>query len=571
MSGLGDAVTSDGVAAPGEPRYSYTVTSPISSEMQQTIMTAPVTGPMGSAMRADISGVSQLPAIYLPPIHYTYDPCSGKFIQMAKSPAAATATSMPTVSRVPSAPPVPPVTSVHSVPSVPPVPSVASVHSVPSVPSIPSVTAIPAAPVPPTNTLNKNVASTTAPLASPPAKNNAEESEPASKTTSSVNREGMSYTAQISQISRKVSAAMDARYAAQAAQAAQATQQTHYGLQPPTAQPPAYMVKPLLPSGYIYSAPLLPYGRGSHVSANACTTSPLPGQPGTFGAQHPFEYNSAGLGGTAHHVFDAHDASPSPAHLGTAQAFATSFLRTYDKAASVLRSFDDLSVNAVAESAQRMLHPKAANFVKAAVFTLRRLEGVPLATPSPSKVAYSFVVYFDPATENYNTYRSPPRWAVPSEHPNLVHCDLQGDVVKIPWQGEPYVYAKVVEHVNQMESVVGRLKLHIESLVRQHPLRVNIISESNCPSGNVILEFDVGHMSHHEMRDAQDEALRVAASRRQMDYQHQADRMQSYEECLQQHKQFKRDRAAGEYQAAPAPHRKRGQPQALGEVCSTLP
>ncbi|KAK1442094.1 hypothetical protein BgAZ_401240 [Babesia gibsoni] len=247
-------------------------------------------------------------------------------------------------------------------------------------------------------------------------------------------------------------------------------------------------------------------------------------------------------------------------------AFATSMQNTYDKAASVFRSFDNMSVGSVAESIKNVLHPGSAEFSKAAIFRLQRLENVPINNNLGTKVAYNLVAYFDPESEQYGVYKSPKRWALPGDRENLACCDLQGDIIKIPWNGEQYVYLKVVENINQLETVVGRLKLHLESLVRQHPLRVNIISDANVLCGSVILEFNLGHMTQQEVRDKQDETLRSAEMRRTMEHQFRSNRMPDYDTYLKQHKFMQRNEMAAEYAPAKQLPKQRPAPPSIGDV-----
>ncbi|ORM39706.1 uncharacterized protein BXIN_0105 [Babesia sp. Xinjiang] len=501
----------DGTESVNEERCSYTVTSPVSANVHQETMEESATAAVNTPIRTDISGVSQLPTVYLPPIHYTYDRDTGKLIQMTQGNGK-------------------------------------NIGSVP---------------IPRTTVLNNNAVSTSATVP------NVVKSAPLNTThlVSPAPPANQPYTAHTSQISRNIGAPNVQRIVPESAQT-----QVLGAQYPPvstsvTPPPPTVSmgmsnpVQQMMPGGY--GSSYVTYNNVGQPMGVYAAPPQWQSAPG-FGGQTTFDTAAMPYPNVAPQQVDPYTASPTEG--ASTQTFANSLLRTYNGAARVCRSFDDMSAGAMVNGVQRMLHPVASDFVKAAVFRFRRLEDVPVLAPTPNRVSYSLVAYFDPATENYGVYHSSLHHAHPGYGPQIAQCDLDGDVVKIPWQGEPYVFVKIVEHINQMETVVGRLKLHMESMVRNHPLRVNIISDKNCLSGNVIFEFNVGHMSYEELRDAQDNALKAATERRKMDYQYRSNTVPDYDTYVKQHRQYQRDRAAAEYQRPQPVNRQRARPQTLGEV-----
>ncbi|CDR95831.1 hypothetical protein, conserved [Babesia bigemina] len=514
MAAPEEAIQADVAASGSDARPTDTAASPTASDVHSVTTPCTVTSSVATPLRTHIAGVSELPAVYLPPIHYSYDRETGTWIKLPQDGNA-----LPSSFSVPSS------SVVNTV-------AASTIRSVPSTPIEESF-------IEPRSTVR------VVPATSPSVQ---------------------SFTTHISQISRNLNTDNES----------QATTQCQAPQHPPRfySSPPmqvgtgtSYVVNPVVNREYTCVSPLMPYGVATQATpVHVCSPPVAQPAPAVVRNQFTFDGPAPSFPGSPAPAYEPYSAHTTPRPASAAQAFATSMGRTYNAAAGVFRSFDDMAANPAVTGMQRMLHPVATDFVKAAVFKLQRLENVPASTNSVNKVAYSLVAYFDPTTENYGAYRSRPRWGIPNDRPNSANCDLRGDVIKIPWQGEIYVFLKVLEHVNQIETVVGRMKLHIESLVRQHPLRVNIISDDNHLAGSAILEFSVGHMSHDELRDAQDEALRVATSRRQMDYQYRANRMPEYEASLQQHRQTQRDRAAAEYRNSPAGYRERARPMALGEV-----
>ncbi|KAK1934886.1 hypothetical protein X943_002732 [Babesia divergens] len=498
----------ENASSTAESHIPYTVASPISPGVR-TVATSNVgTTVIESPLRADMSSVSQLPTVYLPPLHYTYDRATGKLIQITQGDRTPT-TSMP----------IPPTTSLNTT-------TVSTTNTVP---------------ISPVKSTVSHVTCTTsaAPNITP--------------------RLGQSYTPHISQMTRPVSRLHDPN-----ANMRQVPQFDFHHVPHANVRPIQMMQQPV-PGTYTTQ-----FHHPTSYENVPAFSAPAPqvmrGHIGEMGGQLTFDTNSVGYMAEPQRMVRTQDMMQSAPHIGGVQGFASTLQKGYDSAAHVFRSFDNISMNNVTEGIKNVLHPCSSEYMKAAVFKLQRLENVPLNTHATNMVAYSLVVYFDTATDNYDVYRSPQRWAIPTEHAHLVHCDLRGDIVKIPWRGEPYVFLKVVEHCNQAETVVGRLKLHIDSLVRQHPLRVSIISDNNAPCGHAILEFDVGHMSQQEMRDAQEETLRSAERRQKMDYQFRANRMPDYESYMQQQKALQRDRRTAEYAPPQTHYRQRSHPSTLGEV-----
>ncbi|GFE53710.1 hypothetical protein BaOVIS_011140 [Babesia ovis] len=557
----------DGTAAVADAQVSYTVTSPIAASVNPGMMAGITTGGVPSPVRADIAGMSQLPTVYLPPIHYTYDRDTGKLVQVTQGGApnnmnmAIPRTTVLNANAVSTSSPIPPPIMVKSAPATPT--NVAT----------PTTSTVQQNPVH-ISQLTRNVTTTEQRIA---------------PEFSQSPVMGTQYT---------FPSAMGAQYTFPPA-GMPPTGSPNAGLSPtgmastglpnagmsPTGMPRAGMTPTGMASTGMQTTTVSTAGMftpGIPTTSMSTTTQPMTAGPGIY-AQPMFTYaNGAQVPmyppGAQWHppaefshqmTFDS-AAAPRPLQQmdppATSQVFANSMTRTYNAAARVFRSFDDMSAGDMVRGVQRVMHSTATDFVKAAVFRLRRLEDVPIPAGSPNRVSYSLVAYFDTATENYGVYHSHPRCAHQGSGAHLANCDLDGEVVKIPWQGEPYVFVKVVEHVNQMETVVGRLKLHVESLVRDHPLRVNIISDRNNICGSVIFEFGVGHMSYEEMRDAQDKALRAASERRTMDYQYRSNNVPDYDTSLRQHRQYQRDRAAAEYQRENPPYRGRSYTPATGEV-----
>eukprot|EP00371_Babesia_bovis_P001787 XP_001610434.1 hypothetical protein [Babesia bovis T2Bo] len=512
-------VSSSGTAAPSfgggvesinDGPAGYTVSSPLMSTADIGMPTGISTAPLGN----DLAGMNQLPTVYLPPIHYTYDRKTGQLVQVTEGNQGVN-------------------------------PGVA---------------------IPRTTVLNSNNVATSSPV---PHSKSAPVTPTGNASPGSFISQGI--PGQVSQQSRFVGVDVPASSGISGS--------SLQGSQFPVPPPSAPMV---MPQGMLPTAPISTTGVSTpgvttvgHTMTSGIYTNPVYPQvnyvapPGGYPPmpqwQMPVGFVQPGVYGNP--VGVQYREAPLPVNpTGATQAFANTFQRAYNGTARVLRGFDDMSSGDMMHGVQRMLNPAGAEFVKAAVFRLRRLEDVPIASGAMSRVAYSLVAYFDPATENYGVYHSHPRYPHQGTAGHLVNCDLDGEVVKIPWQGEPYVFVKIVEHVNQMETVVGRLKLHVESLVRDHPLRVNIISDRNNICGTVIFEFSVGHMSFEEMRDAQDKALRSATERRSMEYQYRSRNYPDYDASLRQRDQYARDSRASEYQRANPPYRGRSYTPATGEV-----
>lgn len=496
-------------ANPLGSNLSYTVSSPVSPCSGTT-----ATANIGTTYLTSTAGVgtptmSELPTVYLPPIHYTYDRATGKLVEISRGEKG-------------------PVMNM---------------------------------PIPSTSNLTSNAVYTTVPETVTGIKERVTSFQTTSQPANVTPRLGHAYHTNVSHIPKT-------GYQGNVTSVNVHTLPTQYDYQYPaqTFGNTVYVKPDANPVVSAYGKQYMPLGvvepsTDPRINQQPPTAAHIP----VFGDQQ-YHLQQKQMTFAPQPQQSAHTAGVNYASSPGMSNFASSMKKGYDSTANAFRSFDNASFGTVTENIKKVFHPDAYPLLRAVVFRLQRLEYVPLTTQAAHRASYSLVGYFDADTENYDVYHSAEHWAFPSDRPNQVNCDLGGDVVRIPWQGEKYVFLKVVEHINQLQTVVGRLKLHIDSLVRQHPLRINIISDANTICGHVILEFDTGSISQEEMRTKNEEALHAAELRRSMDYQRQRNRMPDYDTYMKQHKTMQRDNMAAEYAPAKPSHRQRAHPPTIGDV-----
>lgn len=269
--------------------------------------------------------------------------------------------------------------------------------------------------------------------------------------------------------------------------------------------------------------------------------------PGVSYASAVHEYNERAK--SANGGF-GNDRTTGSARLKNPGEFISKAFSNFENAAAkVFAVPDSFNASGLKDTAFSMLHPNSSNFSRAATFKLQRLENVPVNPLNTSKVAFGVVAYFDVRTENYNVHKSNLHWGVPSKISGLVNCNFLGENIKIPWNGEEFVFLKIVEQIGQATSVLGRLQLKLASLVSGHPLRVPIIGDDGHNKGNAILEFSMGTVSAAEQRKFNEEAHRVSSYMQEWEERSKCNRMPDYATALKEKQQFEEGKCdvPGEY------------------------
>ncbi|KAK2197216.1 hypothetical protein BdWA1_000215 [Babesia duncani] len=225
---------------------------------------------------------------------------------------------------------------------------------------------------------------------------------------------------------------------------------------------------------------------------------------------------------------------------GGAQTFAQACNSAVNVAQQVSRMGDLLDPSIAMNHFQALLHPASLKYQQAAVFKFERLESVPIKSHTGLKIGYRMVIYLDPASEHFSNFTTGYAFAIPTLNSSTVDCDMMGQTVKVPFNGQEFVYIKLIENFGQMQSIVGRLKLHIGSLVPGHPLRVAIIGDDGMKKGNAIFEFSMGHVSLEQLRQSMQANPRALESMR-LEQQARTNRMPDYDEALARSQRYQRE------------------------------
>lgn len=106
-----------------------------------------------------------------------------------------------------------------------------------------------------------------------------------------------------------------------------------------------------------------------------------------------------------------------------------------------------------------------------------------------NKVKYSVNVYFNAYDDIINKYQSKCYKCFPNAKQTQVSCDLQHEIIVLPYNNEPFIYLKVSEISEYKTETTGRLQLKVKELPQELPLKIDIKGDDGCQKGYLLMYF----------------------------------------------------------------------------------
>ncbi|CRH02403.1 conserved Plasmodium protein, unknown function [Plasmodium relictum] len=126
-----------------------------------------------------------------------------------------------------------------------------------------------------------------------------------------------------------------------------------------------------------------------------------------------------------------------------------------------------------------------------AVVCLQKLEEIPAPFLNINEIKYSVSVYFNSYDDIIDKYQSKFYSCKLNELYTYADCDLQNEIINLPFNNEEFIYLKVIETSIYKTEIIGRLQLKVKSLSQEYPLRIPIIGDDGNSKGFLIMNFFV--------------------------------------------------------------------------------
>ncbi|CRG97543.1 conserved Plasmodium protein, unknown function [Plasmodium gallinaceum] len=124
-----------------------------------------------------------------------------------------------------------------------------------------------------------------------------------------------------------------------------------------------------------------------------------------------------------------------------------------------------------------------------AIVCLQKLEEIPAPFLNINEIKYSVSVYFNSYDDIINKYQSKFYNCKLNESYTYADCDLQNEIISLPFNNEEFIYLKVIETSVYKTEITGRLQLKVKSLSQEYPLRIPIIGDDGNSKGFLIMNF----------------------------------------------------------------------------------
>ncbi|CAD52297.1 hypothetical protein C923_04475, partial [Plasmodium falciparum UGT5.1] len=125
-----------------------------------------------------------------------------------------------------------------------------------------------------------------------------------------------------------------------------------------------------------------------------------------------------------------------------------------------------------------------------AIVCLQKLEEIPSPFLNISEIKYSVSAYFNSYDDIIEKYQSKfYNCKLNQSISSYADCDLQNEIISLPFNNEEFIYLKVIESSIYKTEVIGRLQLKVKSLSQEYPLRIPIIGDDGNSKGFLIMNF----------------------------------------------------------------------------------